>query len=376
MKKKIKRIGIVEPVGGHGGMDYYDYGLAMGLASQNIDVTLYTSSETTPRNYDGVNTVLCFRRMWKRNILIKSYKYIAGHIYAYLDLKKKDGKIVHLHFFAFRLIDLLVLFLAKIFNLKAVVTVHDVKSFSKESNNYVEKLCYRLIDGVIVHNQYSHDQIVKCHKLSCPVSIIPHGNYLPFITKCQSIDISRKGISLLFFGQIKEVKGVDLLLESLNILLQSKPDLDIRLTIAGKPWKSDLAKYTDIIRKNGLDKIVETRFEYVPDDEISALFENSDVVMLPYREIYQSGVVLLAMSYGRPVICSDLPAFTNIIEDNVTGFIFDRENSARLAEKIEYVLNNKSLLPVVIANSDSLITGEFDWKRIGFRLSVFYDKIC
>jgi hypothetical protein len=80
MKKKIKHIGIVEPVGGHGGMDYYDYGLAIGLASQNIDVTLYTSSETTPRNYDGVNTVLCFRRMWKRNILIKSYKYIAGHI--------------------------------------------------------------------------------------------------------------------------------------------------------------------------------------------------------------------------------------------------------------------------------------------------------
>ncbi|WP_316633668.1 glycosyltransferase [uncultured Flavobacterium sp.] len=219
MDKKKYSIGIIEPVGGHGGMDYYDYGLAMGLGADNVEVLFYTCDETTERTYKKVITILHFKRMWNRNFLVKVFKYLNGHYSAILDLKKRDIRIIHLHFFTFRSIDLLILWFAWLNKIKRVVTIHDVNSFDKKANVFFEKKCFKYIDGIIVHNKSSLNILDDKFKLSIPKVIIPHGNYLPFINPISNFKPKNtEKFSLLFFGQIKKVKGLDILLQALSVL--------------------------------------------------------------------------------------------------------------------------------------------------------------
>ena len=58
------KIALIDPVGGHGGMDFYDYGLAQGLGAHQVKVWYCSSSQTNVRTYPNVKTVLCFKKVW------------------------------------------------------------------------------------------------------------------------------------------------------------------------------------------------------------------------------------------------------------------------------------------------------------------------
>lgn len=363
-------VGIVEPVGGHGGMDYYDYGLALGLGNNNIEVRYYTCSETNIRSYGNVTTIICFEKMWKKGIIAKSVKYLNGHLKAFVDLKKNQAKVVHMHFFTFRTIDVLVIAMAKLFGLTAIGTVHDVNSFDKKSSIIIEQICYKLLNGIIVHNKTSCDILQRKQTVNKNISIIPHGNYLPFISPVDGKRETSGPFTILFFGQIKKVKGVDVLLRSIYNV--KKRGHTVKLIIAGRAWKDDLSEYLNLINSLDLGDIVETDFRYIPDEEVASFYDRSDLVVLPYKEIYQSGVLLLAMSYGKPVLCSDLPAFREIVEHGETGYLFRSEDSDDLASQIIYLLTSRNDLNTDKARK--LIAEKFDWTQIGTLTKNFYDK--
>ena len=369
MEVKELSIGLIEPVGGHGGMDYYDYGLAMGLQANNVEVIFYTCDETNIRKYEKVLTLLFFKKMWSARFFVKIYKYLLGHYLAIKDLKKRNVEIVHLHFFTFRSIDLVVLWYLKINNVKRVVTIHDISSFDKKASSFIEKSCFKYIQGIIVHNQSSLNTLNYKFHLSIPTVIIPHGNYLPFISDSIEPLKPTEKFRLLFFGQIKKVKGLDVLLQALSLL--KKKHCQIELTIAGKSWKSDLNVYKQMISDLNIEDIVKTDFRYIPDDEVSSFYHNSDLVVLPYRVIYQSGVLLLTLSYGKPVLCSDLKPFKEIITHNENGFLFKSENPEDLALKIQEIIINKDL-DGVTNNANGLIRRDYDWIKIGALTKKFY----
>jgi D-inositol-3-phosphate glycosyltransferase len=372
LKKEI--VGIIEPVGGHGGMDYYDYGLSWGLGQNYIKVRLYTSSETKIRKYTNVDTIICFSKMWKSNKLLKPLKYLWGHLYAILDLKKKGGELIHLHFFTFRNIDLIILVLAKLLKVKSVITLHDVTSFDIKANIIIEKWCLAIINGIIVHNQESFSCLVSKHILKVPVVVIKHGNYLPFIEKLAFQNkINKNKTSLLFFGQIKKVKGLDVLLKAIKITIDL--GYNVELVIAGKPWKSDTDIYNNMIKELDIKQKVFTHFRYIPDEEVKEYFAKADIVILPYRAIYQSGVLLLTLSYGKPVICSNLNAFKEIISDGNNGLTFQSENEFDLAKKIISLIENPSLVEKIRKNAHQTIKKEYNWKNIGKKTKLFYNAV-
>jgi D-inositol-3-phosphate glycosyltransferase len=368
-------IGIIEPVGGHGGMDYYDYGLASGLGSTGQHVRLYTCDVTTVRIYDNVKTILAFKRLWHGGNFFKAIRYICGHLRAFQDLKRHGGTIVHVHFFTFRIVDLLVLWLAKFWHFKVVATIHDVNAFDKVAKPKIEKWCYKLIDSIIVHNKVSFNLLHEKNNVRCPVTIIAHGNYLPFIKQVPSSKIEKgEPFTLLFFGQIKEVKGLDLLLAAVGSLVRKQ--VNIRLIIAGKPWKSDKSQYISLIEELGISHVVNANFTFIPDNQISRYYEMADLVVLPYREIYQSGVLLLSMSYGKSVLCSDLDAFSEVIQDNVNGFLFKRESIESLESKLKEIVyaGGASLENISIA-AQKFVKENHDWRNIGILTKALYKTI-
>ena len=101
----------------------------------------------------------------------------------------------------------------------------------------------------------------------------------------------------------------------------------------------------------------------------------ADLVVLPYKKIYQSGVLMMTLSYGKPVLASDLPPLKEIVADMQTAFLFESENSTLLAEKINLILLDPKKLEEVRVNGQELINVRYDWDEIGRQTKQAYQLL-
>lgn len=375
------KIALIEPVGGHGGMNYYDLGLSQGLASNDCQVNWYTCDKTSEKNTNQITIFKFFNQIYNKKYpsVLRGMFFVFGLLVSLIHAKVTRCKLVHYHFFHYGALEWLMASLAKLFLFKVVITVHDVESFIEGDKSKYIKGIFSGASFLITHNRHSNDALLnKLNELGVepPASqIIPHGNYLPFIKKRASID-SKKALNLpsdkkiiLFFGQIKSVKGLDLLLEALSEL----KDLNCVLVIAGKVWKDDWALYQKIIEKNNLEPMVLTEIRYIDDSEVDNFFSAADLIVLPYRKIYQSGVLLMAMSYGLVSLVSNIPGMTEIIKDKVNGFVFKTGSVSDLSDKLRVSLTYgdiESIEKQVLYD----ITHKFDWNVIGKKTFELYKQ--
>ena len=125
------------------------------------------------------------------------------------------------------------------------------------------------------------------------------------------------------------------------------------------------AAYEALIRKLGIRDHLVLHSRFIPHEEVASYYAAADVVVLPYRRIYQSGVVLMAMSYRRPVVVSDLPGMTEIVRDGENGFVFASGSSAQLAKRLVEILGDDESRARVAAAGFEYVSREHDWSRIG-----------
>jgi glycosyltransferase involved in cell wall biosynthesis len=140
----------------------------------------------------------------------------------------------------------------------------------------------------------------------------------------------------VFFGQIKNAKGIDLLLEA---VCQVKSDF--RLVIAGKMREGRWSHYEQMIRALNIKEKVLPVIRHITDEERNFLFREAKAVVLPYHKIYQSGVLLMAMSFPALVIASSLPPNREIVADSINGLLFNAGSSPDLARRMQEVLDGK-----------------------------------
>lgn len=364
------KIALVDPVGGHGGMDFYDYGLAEGLTENGADIYFYTSFKTIKREIKHVKTLFPFGDIWSaHNVFWKLYRLLQGYFKAFQSAKSNNCKVIHLQFFSFNLPNALIVFIMNMFRFNRVLTIHDISSFKDGDNSLLRNYILKSFDKLIVHNQFSYDELVKiCSRKK--ISIIPHGSYHHSISSLKYYPEKSDELNLLFFGQIKKVKGLDILLKALQIAL--KKDDKINLVVAGKIWHDDKSYYQKLIQTYNLKNKVSCHFRYIPNSEVETFFENSDLVILPYRQIYQSGVLLLAMSYGRAVLTSDLEPFKEIISNGKNGLLFKSENAEDLAQKLIAAARQKSQLSTYVKHANTTLNDTFNWTNIGQQTLKLY----
>jgi len=212
------------------------------------------------------------------------------------------------------------------------------------------------------------------------IHIIPHGNYIPFIKVSEDKEASREYLALprnktilLFFGMIKKVKGLDVLLESFKKVVVEHSDLV--LLIAGRPWEHDFDSYQKIIDKNHLAENIILHTKFIADHDVRHYYCASDLVVLPYKRIYQSGVLIMTLSYIRPVLASDLLPLKEIIVDNENGFLFKSEDVNDLADKLKLILADKKNLENVSKNGYNFIKNRFSWEKIGRLTKIAYQSL-
>lgn len=202
--------------------------------------------------------------------------------------------------------------------------------------------------------------------------MIPHGHMLDYIEQVdqkesrEKLGIPSGKLVFLFFGQIKKVKGVDILLKALLKLKERYPDMYV--VIAGSVWKADFSECQEIIDNNELNDCLKTDIRYIPDEEVKYFYSASDVCVLPYTDVYQSGVIQLAYGYKKAVISSDLPAFTQFVKEGETGYISEAGNVDSLVAAVERAIKDRKRLVDVGQSGYDLVKQTLNWDNLAKKI--------
>jgi glycosyltransferase involved in cell wall biosynthesis len=149
--------------------------------------------------------------------------------------------------------------------------------------------------------------------------------------------LARGNLKLLFFGNVRPYKGLDILIKALNHCPETE------LLVAGKIW-GDRKDFQDQIEKYNLTSRVTFVDKYIPVEEFEKLFRGSDILVMPYRSGTGSIVPRLAMSFGLPVIASDVGSISESIVDGANGMIVTEITPERLASAVCALSQDRILL--------------------------------
>jgi glycosyltransferase involved in cell wall biosynthesis len=240
---------------------------------------------------------------------------------------------------------------------------------------------YQLADRFIVHNQISKRELIE--KLGVPpsrIDVIPSGNYIDDVSHIshpiearRALGINETSRVILFFGHIKEIKGLDVLLEAIPAVAREIPE--VTLLIAGRPLRHDFSSYERLIDSLGIRDRCVLHIRYISNDELPLYFAAADVVVLPYRRIYQSAVILMAMSYGRAVIVSDLPGMIEMVSDGQNGYVFEQGSAKSLSKQLIRALQDEQGREAVALRALEYIRQNHDWEQIGKSTLLLYRSV-
>jgi D-inositol-3-phosphate glycosyltransferase len=164
---------------------------------------------------------------------------------------------------------------------------------------------------------------------------------------------------VLFFGYIRPYKGLDNLIRAMPRVLQSQPDTT--LLIVGESYE-DPQKYRDAIDAAGLTGRTQFVCKYVPNEEVEPYFKAADVVCLPYNSASQSGIVMMAYGFRRPVVTTDVGGLPEFVHRGETGEIVPPGDIDSLADAVASVLERCDT--VDFAQNVEALTHELGHKNV------------
>ena len=375
-------VAVIEPVGGHGGMNFYDFSLCQGIVNAGAGATLFTCDKTVVNGDEGFPVKQPYRGIYgKSQAWVRGLRFLSGSLRALPAARWSGHRVAHFHFFHVGPLELFNVLLARCLGMRVVITAHDVEAFKEGlSVPAFVRWVYRAAHRVIAHSQVAKRELVQELGIAeDKIDVIFHGNYVASVSPDITRDMGRAhfGIApdkrvLVFFGQIKDVKGLDVLLQ--GFALAREKDKSLHLVIGGRVWKTDFSKYAQIIESHGLAPHCSLHIRYIPDAEVPYFYRCADLVVLPHLRIYQSGVVLLAMSYGSPVLVSDIAGMLEAISDERTGFVFRSRDAAHLAQRIGEIFSVPEHCADVAQAGLRMVTVRNDWSRLAEQSLVCYQR--
>lgn len=222
-----------------------------------------------------------------------------------------------------------VLTVSRVVGVRVVWTAHNVLPHEPVFRDDVaaRRRLVRSSELVLAHSRATLDALAEIGITPRRSAIVPHGPLLP-ATRASDLRPPGEGSSvrrLLFFGQVREYKGVEDLLDAMTRL---PADARLRLVVAGRCTDHALRRRLQQLAQRSPGR-TELRLEEVPETEVTRLMSDSDVVVLPFRDVGTSGSVVLAMGHGRVVVLPDLPAFAELPRDAVVLYDRSVEDLAR-----------------------------------------------
>jgi glycosyltransferase involved in cell wall biosynthesis len=262
-----------------------------------------------------------------------------------------------------------------LFRSKLLISIHDPFPHSGEeadtkklSARLYRKFNVSLIKNHLLYNDlmissYAEDRGIDVARVSAS-SLGPYD----FFSQIKRPSVEPK-CDFLFFGRIQRYKGVDFLLEAFVRLLQHHPDATLTIAGSGKFW-FDVSDYA-ISEKNL--RIIN---RFIPTEELAGLIRNCKVVVCPYRDATQSGVVMTAYAFHKPIIVTNVGALSQVVEEGLTGYIVNASDSADLALSMGKVMRDELSGETAYQKIEEIYhKGNKSWAAIARKTLAIYWKI-
>ena len=351
----------------------YDHALCAALADRGHDVTLATShfrfgAVPEPRGYRRDER---FYRIAPGSVAAKALQHPLDTLRLARSTRTAQTDIVHFQWLPIPNVDRL---LVRRFPRPVVLTAHDVTPREVRTGaRSGTAAVLRAVDAVVVHSRAGAARVAA--EAGVPderIHLIPHGAFahltqLPAGPPPEALASLENRRVVLFFGLVRPYKGVDLLVEA----LAGTPD-DVVLLVVGMP-RMPLAALEERARELGIADRVRFVPHFVPDRDVAAYFRRADLVVLPYREIEQSGVLYTALAFGTPLLLSAAGGFPEIAEHGAARLFVPGDAGSLRTALAELLADEPARRELARA---ALVLAELhSWERVAALTEALYEQL-
>jgi glycosyltransferase involved in cell wall biosynthesis len=250
-----------------------------------------------------------------------------------------------------------------------VLTAHDIlPREARPGQREAQRRLYEHFDAIVVHSQHGRGRLIGELGVDGErVHVIPHGAFEHLAARDRPGVMARPPFQtdlpvVLCFGLMRPYKGIDLLLEAwrgidaAELWIAGAPRMDISALRAGAP-----ANVRFVAR-------------FITDDELPAYFQRADLVVLPYREIDQSGVLFTALAFGKPLLLSDVGGFPEIAAAGAAR-VFPAGDTGALRAALRELLADRAELAQLTECARAVASGPYAWSEVGRRTLALYDSL-
>jgi glycosyltransferase involved in cell wall biosynthesis len=259
-----------------------------------------------------------------------------------------------------------------------ITTIHDVDVHPGDSDTrmlpgWASELMVRQSKHVVVHGEGLKQMVLDRYKKSANcVHVLSHPAIHRYADLARRQKMTRRQadgtVRVLLFGRIFAYKGLEHLIRAEAMLKDLLPNL--RITVAGRgddPWvfqplMGEASRY-------------DIRNRFIEDAEVAQLFLDADIVVLPYTEASQSGVLNLAAAFGKPVIVTDVGELRATVRPNGLGMVVPPKDAEQLARAIRILAENAELRSSYGTNALEWATGPNSPIQVGAKAAAVYREV-
>jgi glycosyltransferase involved in cell wall biosynthesis len=353
----------------------YDRSLCAALARHGADVELVTSrfdhGPVPPP--DGYQVTELFHRHSAAGAggpaarLLKGGEHLAGMVRH--RRRPRSADVVHYQWLPLPALDSRLLAQVR----PRVMTAHGVlreEAFERRLARGLRGLLERM-DAVVALSEHGARRLRESGIEPEHVRAIPHGafdyltrlpNEVPLSAELAAVE----GPVILCFGLVRPYKGVDVLLDAFRELEGAE------LWVVGRPLGMSL----DGLRAQAEQAPGRVRFvpRFVADDELPAYFRRADLVVLPYRDAEQSGVLFAALAFGKAIVMSDVGGFPEVAAHGAGRLVSPGDPQA-LAAELDLLLANPEERARLAAAAAAAAAGPYSWDLIARQTLALYGEL-
>jgi glycosyltransferase involved in cell wall biosynthesis len=352
----------------------YDHALCGALAAAGADVELYTSrfaygALAPPVAYERHELFYRAARFAPGDRTRRTVK-LAEHVPDMLRYRRaaRTADVVHFQWLPVQQLDGRLLPANRSttgVRRPLVLTAHDVMPREPRPGQRAgQRRLYGRFDAIVVHSEHGRERLTReLGVQAARVHVIPHGAFAHLAdqpTRRAPFHTDQRVV--LFFGLLRPYKGLDVLLEAWRGVEQAE------LWIVGMP-RMDISALSASAPAN-------VRFvsRFVSDAELPAYFARADLVVLPYREIEQSGVLFTALAFAKPLLVSDVGGFSEIALSGAARTVPAGDVAALHGALVE-LLGDPAALAAMAARASEAAAREYSWADIGRRTLALYEEL-
>jgi glycosyltransferase involved in cell wall biosynthesis len=403
------RVGIVHPLGVRG-IALYCHNLANAVAPHVGACELITSTafrfDSGGRHYelipafrlwdvgarDNRRLTLAERLMRPAELAVRFWRFETSYKRAVLHVLRSRLDVVHFHEFLFPW-EVRHVAAAARGGALVVITCHNVEMLAARASDRGASSrafrramahAYGFASAVILHSEANRAEFETLYPEAAPrVRIVHHGAEAPVEPDeglrrqaRASLGVAEGQALVICFGEVKPYKGIDLLLDAIA-LLPGAPQRAL-VVIAGLPTDRAHAEQLDARRRalGEAGRAVRLDFRYLPAADVDRLFRAADLCVLPYRRVYQSGVLSQALAFGVPAVVTDVGGIADTVRRTGAGVVTPAGDAPALARALDDLIASDEARRRLSAAARAAARGSESWEAAGAATAAIYNSLA